>query len=262
VSAEDEGEGPPPPDEEPPADEEYARAWAAGYEEGARTALREVVQHAARGHTPQEIRMLAEGRLVRLPEEVELKRRGLLTPPRRTAWGALLRPTPAGPTVRPWSAPVGGSPPRPPIAAGQAVLVREERPARALEMLRTSARAFPRIAVVSLHPPPLPGVLPAQRVDIAPVGPAAADGAPGRVGLSELGGRLKGPTEAPGGALVYLDAIEYYVTEEGAETTIRFLHWLIGQVRATGSALLATFDARTLDPKEAARFERAFPTTL
>jgi hypothetical protein len=260
VSAPDEGEGPP-PDTEPPADEEYARAYAAGYEDGARNALREVVQHAARGHTPQEIRMLAEGRLVRLPEEVEMKRRGLLAPPRRTAWNALLRPPPPTP-ARPWTTPVGGTMPPARMIPGQSLLVREERPTRALEVLRASTRSFPRVAIVSLHPPELPSLPPERRDDISPRGPAAGDGTVGRTGLSELGGKLKGPTEAAGGALVYVDALEYYVAEEGVETTIRFVHWLLGQVRTTGSGLLVSFDSRSLDPKDSSRLERAFARVL
>jgi len=256
VNASDEGDGPP-PDAEPPADEEYARAYAAGYEDGARNALREVVQHAARGHTPQEIRMLVEGRLVRLPEEVETKRRALLAPPRRTAFGSLLRPAPAAP-ARPWTVPVATAAPRR-LAAGQSLLVREQRPAKALEVLRTSAAAFPRVTIVSLHPPDLPGVPADRRTEISPRGAPGPDGAPGRIGLSELGGRLKAPTEAPGGTLVYLDVLEYYATEEGPETTIRFATWLVGVVRASGSALVVSFDSRSVDPQWSSRLERAFP---
>ena len=118
------------------------------------------------------------------------------------------------------------------------------------------------MAIVSLHPPSVPGVPPERRIDLSPLGPPAADGTPGRTGLSELLGQLKGPTESAGGALVYLDAVEYYASEEGVETTIRALNWLLSHVRATGSALLVSFDARSLDPKEAARLERAFPTVL
>ncbi|HTP56114.1 MAG TPA: hypothetical protein VML53_05575 [Thermoplasmata archaeon] len=248
-------------DPEPPADEEYARAYAAGYEDGARNALREVVQHAARGHTPQEIRMLAEGRLVRLAEEVESKRKGLLAPPRRTAWGAILRPAPSAP-ARPWLVPVGSTPPAARITPGQGILVREERPARALELLRAGARIFPRIVLVSLHPPDLPGVRPEGRIDLSPRGPAGPDGGGSRISLSELGGRLKGPTEAPGGALVYFDAAEYYVTEEGAETTLRALNWMVSQARLTRSGLVVSCNLRALDPKDAVRLERQFPSVL
>lgn len=203
--------------------------------------------------------MLAEGRLARLAEEVETKRKALLAPPRRTAWGAILRPAPP-PPARAWVAPIGGAAVRP--LRGQGLLVREERPARALELLRAHLDDFPRVVLVSLRPPELPGLGAERRVELPPRGVPGTDGGGVRLGLSELGGRLKGPTEAPGGALVYLDALEYYVGEEGAETVVRAVHWMLGQMQRTGSWLLVSANPRTLDPTSAVRLERAFPQLL
>jgi hypothetical protein len=244
------------PSDDPPADEEYARAYTSGYEEGVRSALREVVQHASRGHTSQELRMLAESRLARLPEEAELKRRGLLAPPRRTAWGALLRPH--APAADPRLAAAPAAVASGALGPGQSLLVREERPARAVEILRASAAAFPRVVVVSIHPPELAGLPSSRRIDLSPRGDPADRGGAAPTGLSELGGRLRAPTEGAGGALVYVDSLEYFVTEEGVETTIRFAHWLVGQAQATGSAILVSFDSRSLELKDASRLERAF----
>ncbi len=236
---------------EPPADEEYARTYAAGYEEGVRGALREVLEHLTRGHTPQEVRMLVQGRLARLSEEVEVKRRALLSPPRRTVWGPphrLLGTAPPRPeeSVRPAASPA--------LDRGRTLLVREERPRRALEILRSEAARFPRVAIVSLRPPDL-GFVPPERTTVISVRDAGA-GASGRLTPGEVGGRLKAPTEE--GALVYVDALEFFVTEDGPELTFRFVNWLVEQVQRTGSALLVSFDVRALDGKEASRLERAF----
>jgi hypothetical protein len=258
VSAPSRRDGPPrAPVEEGPKDEEFARTYAAGYEEGVRNALREVLGHASRGHTTAELRMLIESRLARLPEEVELKRRSMLAPPRQPAWASLLRP-PAG--ARPWVAPVGPIPTyHPSLATGGSVLVREERPRRALDLLRESAHEFPRVVLLSLHPPDLPEIRPDQRIVIPLTsggeGPDRAALAPG-----EIGGRLREPTESPGGALVYLDALEFLATEHSLETTLRFVQWLSQQVASTGSALLASVDPRALDLKDQSRLERAFLT--
>jgi Protein of unknown function (DUF835) len=248
-----------PPAEEGPKDEEFAETYAAGYEEGVRNALREILGHASRGHTTAELRMLIESRLARLPEEVELKRRSMLAPPRQPAWASLLRP-PVG--ARPWVAPVGGTPPPPPrVSSGGSLLVKEERPRRAIELLRESAPHFPRVVLLSLHPPEIAELRPEQRVVIslvtAPDAPAGAAPGPG-----EIGGRLREPTEAPGGALVYLDALEYLATEHSLETTLRFVQWLSNQVGATGSALLASIDPRSLDDRELSRLERAFQAVV
>ncbi len=251
----------PPPAEEPPADEEFARTYAQGYEEGVRSGLREVLQHVSRGHTAQELRILVESRLARLAEEVELKRRGLLGPPRRPAWNALLR---APQPTRAWSGPVTAATPLSlRLAPGHSVLVREERPARALEILRANATAFPRLATVSLRPPEVPVCPGTERVDLAVGGAGGNDPAgSGRLAPGEIGGRLRGPTEAPGGALVYVDALEYLATEYSLETTMKFVHWLVLQARETGSALLVSFDRRALDVREMSVLERAFETVL
>lgn len=244
---------PPSPDAEPPADEEFARTYAAGYEEGVRSALREVLQHASRGHTAQELRILVESRLARLDEEVELKRRSLLAPPRRPAWSSLLR---APQPTRPWVAPFGSSVPSVTrVGPGRSLLVREERPARAVELLRASVNDFPRTAIVSLRPPELPGVSPERRVDIVPSG---SEPGGSRLSPGEIGGHLRAPTEAAGGALVYVDALEYLTGEYGLDLTLKFVNWLVGQVEQTGSGLLVSFDRRSLDTREMSRLERPF----
>ena len=250
-----------PPPEEPPADEEYARAYAAGYEEGLRGALRETLEHVGRGHTPQEIRMLTASRLARLSEEVELKRKSLLAPPRRPAWGSLLRP-PA--PARPWTGPVPGATSAAiRLLPGRSLLIREERPLRALEILRANASAFPRLAVVSMRPPEVVGVAAAHRTDLTLGGPTSADPASaGGLTPGEISGRLRDPTEAPGGALVYVDALEYLATEHGLDVTVKFVHWLVTQAQETGSALLVSFDPRSLDIRDVSRLERAFETVV
>jgi hypothetical protein len=246
------------PAEDDAPDQEYARTYAAGYEEGVRSALREVLGHASRGHTAAELRMLIEGRLARLSEEVEAKRRAMIAPPSRPSWGSLFRPPTA---TRPWVAPLGvpAPPPVPKIGPGRTVLVREERPARSLELLRDGAAAFPRVAFVSLHPPAVEGLGPERRVEIA-VGEPGGGGGPPTPG--EIGGQLRAPTEAAGGALVYVDALEYLATEHSLDVVQRFVHWLVGQVRDTGSALIVSFDPRALDAKDASRLERAFQSVL
>jgi hypothetical protein len=252
------GGSPPPLETEPPADEEYARTYAAGYEEGLRSALREVLQHAARGHTAHELRILVESRLARVDEEVELKRRSLLAPPRRPAWNSLLRvPQP----TRPWSPPLGaGAAPTVRVAPGRSLLVREDRPTRAVELLRQSAHDFPRCALVSLRPPDLPGVSPERRVAIVPNSSELAAG--GRLSPGEIGGHLRGPAEASGGALVYVDALEYLIGEYGLDLTLKFVQWLVGEVEQTGSALIVSFDRRSLDAREESRLERPFQTVV
>jgi len=239
--------------DEPPADEAYARTYAAGYEEGLRSALRELLAHASRGRTNAELRALIQSRLARLSEEVDLKRRSLLAPPRPRPFGELLREPRPPASIAPR---VGaGSGLRGTLSPKETVLVREARPERAVELLRQSRRAFPRLALVSLRPPDLAD--PAVETIVVPVregGSAAANPlAPG-----EILGRLRAPLDAPGGALVYVDALEFLVTEQGPELMLRFTRWLVEEVQRSGSALLVSYDPRALAGTDASRLERLF----
>ena len=78
----------------------------------------------------------------------------------------------------------------------------------------------------------------------------------------EIGGRLRAPTQADGGAIVFLDALEFLVTENGLEMTSRFVNWLVGQVQTTRSALVVSLDPSALDLKDLSRLQRAFNIVL
>lgn len=241
--------------DEPSADEEYARTYAAGFEEGLRSALKELLGHASRGHTNQELRALIQSRLARLSEEVDLKRRSLLSPPRPRPWDALARPAgPSGP-VAPGE---GAAAVR--LDAGTSLLVREERPRRAVEIVRGNLGRFPRVVVVSTGTSDL-GLFGSERTVLVRVNEQGT-AVPHRLTGGEVLGRLKDPMESEGGALVYVDALEYFVPEEGVETMLRFAHYLVDQVQKTGSAAVVSVDPRSLDLKDQSRLERAFARVL
>ncbi len=230
-----------------PRDDEYARAYSEGYGEGLRDALREMLAHLSRGHTPHEVRMIVESRLARVREEVELKRKSLLSPPRRPSWGALLRPPAPGNEPGP-SAPET-------VLAGRSVLFLEERPARAIACAEASAAGFARILVLSFHPPTLRGV-PAERIEFVPVRSSGVGGE--GADPSGLSGRILEALGRGGGTLVYLDAVEVLSSEAGAERTSKFVTWLAGEVARGAGALIASADPAALDAKERVLYQRAF----
>jgi hypothetical protein len=231
-------------------DDDYASAYSEGYGEGLREAFREMLSHASRGHTASELRLLIESRLARLREDIEFKRKSLLTPPRRPSWGAILRP-PAPPTA--WEAP------RPSgavvIPRRSTFLFREERGVRAAECADASAAGFPRVLAIGLRPPALPHVDPA-RVTFVPI---QGGGAPGAIVTpTSLSGRIREAAEAPGGALVYFDAVETLTTENGVDQSLKFITWLVGETGETDSALVVSVDPNTLEPRAMSLLQRAF----
>lgn len=245
-----------PPELPPTGDASFADAYAAGYGEGVRESLREVLQHASRGHTAAEIRILVESRIARIPEEVELKRRSLTQPPRRPAWGALLRPP--GPVPFPVAdpgAPAAGAPPEP-FTPATSYLFREERPRESIRFAREVAARHGRALWVSAEAPPDLGLAPERVLFVRPAA-RSAGGEPGG-GPGEIAGRIRGVPSDAGPVLAYVDALEFFVTEFGVETTVRFGTWLGTWAREAGSTCIVSMDPRSLPERELVRLQRAF----
>ena len=197
--------------------------------------------------------MLIESRLARIPEDVAVRKKGLLTPPRRAPWTSLLRP----PTAPAWTPPKS-SLPVVPAEPGSTHLLREDRPRRAVELLRVSAPRFRRVILISQRPPELPGV-PVDAVEsIVPAG-ARADGtvSPGAMDPGTFAGRIRAAVDG-GSALVYIDSIEFLVTEYPIDFSMRVVSWIADYASKNGSALVAALAPGTLAPRDVSLLERAF----
>jgi hypothetical protein len=238
------------PSEAAPADEEYAEAYSEGYGEGLREAFREVLSHVGRGHTVGEIRVLVESRLARIRDDVASKRRNVLGPPRRSAWGALLRP-PAANRPEPESLPR--------LARGNSYLFREDRPGHALTFVSRAGGEYARILCITTKPPEFSGV-PKNRVEVLRLAlPSPGSSiSEGELDPGGLGGRIKEATEAGGGALVYFDALEVMGTEYSLDTTLKFVNFVTAQVANTGSVFVASVDPGTLEDRDLRRLQRSF----
>ncbi len=192
----------------PAPGEEYAQDYSDGYAEGLREAFREILRHASRGHTAQELRLLIESRIAQIREDVEIKRKSLLIPPRTPIWGTRPRPPSTSAAELRTDLEVATA------LAGNSYLFFETRPNRAIACLLRSHTSFPRLIVISQHPPPLPGI-PSQKVSVLRLGSPdlGHESESGVLGPGEIGGRVKSQMEDHSGALVYLDALEFLGTE-------------------------------------------------
>ena len=237
---------PPPRDELRSPDEEYARNYTDGYAEGVRSALREILAYAARGHTIAELRYLVQSRLAQLPDEVDHKRRILLALPRGgSAWGSPTRPLSP---PRPWQG-VGGTTR---VIAGRTYLVREAKPRRALEMVGDAAASFRRIITISANPPTFPRVDPDH---VRTFSLAATDEGPS---IESLGGDVRAFLNENPETIVYFDGLEELRLHVGSAAMLRFVQWLVQESQNARGALVAVVHPQTLDPKEQAALEHFF----
>jgi hypothetical protein len=229
----------------PPADERSAHAFADGYGEGLRDGLRDVLQQASRGHTAQELRWLIESRLARVQEEVELKRRALLGPPRRPDWDTLLRPpSPATPTPET-------------ALLGTGVLYREDRPTKARSL--AAARWSPFGRVIALGRNPSDGLsIPPASLSVLLFAPKRIEGdAEGRVDPSEAAGQVR-QMLSEGPALVYLDSLDFLDREYGPEMTVKFVEFLAAQVREASGLLVVSVNPSTVEELVVRRLQGLF----
>ena len=231
-------------------DNEFARAYSDGYAEGVRSALRELIANATRGHTVSELKYLAQSRLAQLAEEVERKRRGMLANPRTETW--LRRPpTPLAPP-RPWTG--GDATIR--VAPGRSYLVREPRPKKSLEIVAAAASRFAAVLWITATPGALPGV-PSEKVGRLAVS-AGTDGP----SIESLGGEVRRRLQELPSTLVYLDGIEAIVLASDAGTALRFVQWILEESPPESAAVVASVHPGTLEAKELGVLEHSFQVVL
>ncbi|HEV2450088.1 MAG TPA: hypothetical protein VGU43_06755 [Thermoplasmata archaeon] len=236
-----------------PPDAEYADGYLEGYAEGLREGLRELLVHASQGHTTSELRVLVKSRISRIPEDVELKRKHLLSPPRKSAWEPLLRPQQPAPGGTALS---GGSAPE--WTPGRAYLFREERPRAAVRFAQTLAQKHARVLWISFDAPPSLQIADRQVEWLRPrvSRPGEDEGGVG-ADPGAIAGRIKERGADPP-LLVYLDALEELRTQYGSELTLRFSSWLGQWVSGSVSTVVASVDDGTFGEPERRRLQRSF----
>jgi hypothetical protein len=94
------------------------------------------------------------------------------------------------------------------------------------------------------------------------VGPrlAGSGTAEGGLGLEQLAGQVRDAMTAPGGAIVYLEALEFISTEYQTEGMHALVNFLVTTVSASPSILVASVDPDSLAPTDRSRLGHSFGT--
>jgi|GEM_PF-413496 hypothetical protein len=240
----------------PDPDEEAARAYADGYGEGVRNALRDIIGLASQGHSASEIRLFAQTRLARLGEEIALKRRSRLVPPDRIPLETLLR----GPRAL-----GGGEPVSSPLIAfpGHSYLFVDPRGLKARGFLHSLLERGMAAVALTRFPRELKEAMGRSNLKILYLGRQEAseegvesvqDADPGL-----LTGRIQRALEGfPSPPVIHLEAFEYLETEVGFEKALKFIHWLTGEVQARRGVLIVSLDPVSLEPRQLSLLRRDF----
>lgn len=244
------GERPHVPSPETGSDE-GAGAYSRGFGDGVRSALREMMAWAGRGHTPAELRIFAESRLAHLDEEVALKRRTLLSAPRAIPLENLLRLR--GPDSRPAF---------PPLLPGYTYLFLEERPQLAHRFVVESLPRLGGALGLTRLAGDLRRIAPPDRLQILDLGVESTNepGAePASSNVSGLTGRVQDfLASEKGPMMVYVEALDYLNTINGFESSIKFLYWVTGEIRRHHGVLLVSTVPEVFTLSQVKTLERDF----
>lgn len=240
-----------------PSAEDSASAYARGYGDGVRGALREVISLAARGHTASEIRLLAQTRLSKLGDEVALRRKSLLAPPQRVPLESLVRPRLRG---------EGPNPQHPPAAPGSSYLFLEVTPREARTFLKDLLGRGVRGLALTRIPQDLRPVAPPPALAILHLG---GGGAP-EEGVEAVQSDPNYLTShvanfwdsADGPGVVHFEAFEYMQSETSFEKALKFVHWLVGSAQSNKGYLVVTLDPGSLEGRQLSVLKKDFNHTV
>ena len=230
----------------PPREEQdYVR----GYEEGARSALMEVMSYIAKGHTASEVRFMAETRLSHLRGELEERRQAILRGPATVPKSTLL-------PSHSRSAEGDAAAPLPPPMPGYSYLFLRDGHQRAREFVRQLLEKGLPAVLITRQPqdlPPVPSdakvltlVLDArnneewQGIELSGKHPVPADS-------SAITGIVTRFLEGAGPQVAcYWECFEFFVSERNYEQSLKLVHWLNSTLLAKKGVLALSVDPGTL----------------
>lgn len=225
-------------------EDDKKKVYAKGYGNGLKDAWRSVVRLTTRGHSPQELRMIAKGNLAAVPQKTSEKLYGIdvstLIPKEESSFEYKLTG---------------------PLEEGRSYIVKERRPDRSflifLEFLQKGADG---LCVARIHPEELReryGMEGAKLVWLTRSEKKATV-------LGALGGEEEfvSPSNLAalasllirfieeGGRVIIFEGLEYLVTQNSFNPVLKFLQKINEKALVKGVTLLVSIDPSTMDIRE------------
>lgn len=225
-------------------EEDKKKVYGKGYENGLRDAWNSAVRLTTRGHSPQELRMIAKGNLAAIPQRVSEKVSRIDTS-----------------TLLPEEEPAPRYKMTKPLEEGRSYIVNERRPDRSFLMFSELVqRGFPGLCVARIHPDELRDRYGMEDVKLIwltrsekrgtvleALGAGEEFVSPSN--LAGLASELIKFIDA-GGKAVVLEGLEYLVTQNSFNPVMKFLQKINEKALVKGVTFLVSIDPNTLGARE------------
>jgi len=210
------------------SERELKRAFLKGYEEGFRDAWEELVKLVSKGHSPQELRMIAKSRLSMLSEKVEEKSRAVAVEDLEESEE---KPLPGEVLLNP----------------GESCICAEPRPERSFSLFLAALDQGRRgLCIARTHPDStrrrygLEGVRIIWLTKSEDVTPPAGDRYLSPTNLVVLASAIKEFLDEDSGGVIVFEGLEYLITQNGFESILKFIQRVNEYVMTSGGIMLVS----------------------
>lgn len=238
-------------------EEDFARGFIKGFEEGLKEAWEEIIKLSTKGYTSRELQIMAKTKKSMLFQVVQRKAEEM-----ERALGRKILTTPAAPKAP--QAPAELSP-------GWSYVVKEVRPERSFSMFAALTGGGARgLCISRTHPDMLKQKYGFDTEVIWLTKTENAHGSAGHEGtefvspnnLAHLASAVREFLSRGEGGAVIIEGLEYLTTQNDFKSVLRFLQLINEQVVLDKGYLIIPVDEGTMDPKDFSLVEREMSQVL
>ena len=238
-------------------DEDFAKGFIKGFEEGLKDAWEEIIKLSMKGYTSRELQIMAKTKKSMLFQRVQQK-----TDELEKALGRKIQ----APEAAPKPAPVQAD-----LRPGWSYVIKEERPERSFSMFSALVGGGARgLCISRTHPDMLKQKYGFDAETIWLTKTESAQGSSGKKGaefvspnnLAHLASAVREFLSKGENGAVVIEGLEYLTTQNDFKSVLRFVQLINEQVVLDKGYLIIPVDEGTMDPKDFSLVEREMSQVL
>lgn len=237
-----------------PQDEDSARAYIKGFQEGMQEAWEEMIRLCTKGYTSRELQIMAKTKKSMIYQRVQQKVEEL---ERALGRKLFVQESSQAPPAQPVE-----------LIQGWSYLIREERPEKSFALFSgLLAKGCRGLCISRTHPDILKQKYRFEAESIWLTKTESAQGAPKGVeyvspnNLAHLASSIREFLGKGNGAVI-IEGLEYLTTQNDFKSVLRFIQLINEQVVLDKGYLLVPLDEATMDPKDFSLIEREVSQVL